>query len=41
MKRYFGVARGMRMIEPFLGVYAVFGEQGAMITVGHLQKSIG
>ncbi|MEY8843498.1 hypothetical protein AB9K41_31120 [Cribrihabitans sp. XS_ASV171] len=41
MRKYFGGARGMRMIEPFLGVYAVFSEQGAVITVGHLQKSIG
>jgi hypothetical protein len=41
LRRYFGGYRGLRMIEPFLDVYAVFSENGAVITVGHLQKRIG
>lgn len=41
LRKYFGGARGLRMIEPFLNVYAVFSEDGAVITVGHLQKRVG
>lgn len=41
LRKFFGGARGMRMIEPFLDVYAVLSEDGAVITVGHLQKRIG
>lgn len=41
LRRHFGGARGMRLVEPFLDVYAVMSEDGAVVTVGHLQKRIG
>lgn len=41
LRRHFGGARGMRLIEPFLDVYAVLTEDGAVVTVGHIQKRIG
>jgi hypothetical protein len=31
----------MRLIEPFLDVYAILTDDGAVVTVGHIQKRIG
>ena len=41
LRKHFGGARGMRLIEPFLDVYAVLADDGAVVTVGHIQKRIG
>ena len=38
LKHYLGGARGIRMIEPWLKVYAVVGDNGCIITAAHTAK---
>jgi hypothetical protein len=35
LKRHLGGARGLRVIEPWLNVYAVVSDDGSVITVAH------
>ena len=37
LKRHLGGERGLRMVEPWLGVYAVVGDDGCLVTVAHQQ----
>ena len=40
LKSHLGGARSLRLIEPWLGAYAVLGDDGNVVTVGHRQKRI-
>lgn len=40
LRHRLGGERGMRMIEPWLGIYAVVGDQGLVITAGHRQRRL-
>lgn len=40
LKAYLGGARSLRIIEPWLGTYAVLADDGTVVTVGHRQKRI-
>ncbi len=40
LKSHLGGARSLRLIEPWLGAYAVLGDDGTVVTVGHRQKRI-
>ncbi len=35
LKQHFGGSRGLRIIEPWLNIYVVMGDDGSVITVGH------
>ena len=35
LKRHFGGTRGLRVVEPWLDVYAVVADDGSLITVAH------
>ena len=35
LKQDLGGDRGMRLIEPWLGVYAIIGDNGRIVTVAH------
>lgn len=38
LARHLGGPRGLRMIEPWLGIYAVVGDGGHLITVAHRDR---
>lgn len=40
LRHRLGGERGMRLIEPWLGIYAVIGDQGLVITAGHRQRRL-
>jgi hypothetical protein len=40
LERHLGGARSLRVVEKWLGVYAVFSDDGGVVTVGHLSKRI-
>lgn len=40
LRRHLGGARALRLIEPWLNTYAVVGDDGVVVTVGHRQKRI-
>jgi hypothetical protein len=35
LKQHFGGARGLRLIDRWLGVYAVIGDNGRVVTIAH------
>ena len=40
LRHRLGGERGMRMIEPWLGIYAVVGDQGLVITAGPRRRRL-
>jgi hypothetical protein len=38
LRRQLGGERGLRLIEPWLGVYAVIGDGGRLVTVAHQSR---
>ncbi len=40
LKNYLGGTRSLRLLEPWLGTYAVLADDGTVVTVGHRQKRI-
>ena len=38
LERHLGGARSLRVVEKWLGVYAVFSDEGNVVTVGHRSK---
>jgi hypothetical protein len=38
LERLLGGARSLRVVDKWLGVYAVFNDNGALVTVGHRSK---
>lgn len=40
LRHHFGGVRSLRVLEPWLGAYAVIADDGSVITAGHRQKRI-
>jgi len=38
LARYLGGNRALRLIEPWLSVYAIIGDNGRVVTVGHRHR---
>lgn len=40
VRRHLGGDRGLRLVEPWLGVYAVLGDDGHLVTAAHRSRRI-
>jgi hypothetical protein len=40
LERHLGGARSLRLVEPWLGVYAVINDNGSVVTAGHRSKRV-